>query len=435
LAAQNKFDPQEMQAICARLPAWLRGEWEVGDAAASPAFPFVCLVHGVGPLLGKVNREQGTVSSKQLSVTSDQSPVSSLQSPHQAWLAQQYEYNQQRLARFHEELHDVLALLARHGIEAMPLKGAVLSLVYYDDPACRPMSDLDLLLPPSQLEKATRLLAQLGYEQESRNWKHITLVKPDNRQVASYDSEHPDNPRQVELHGYCQEMFAGPKVDLTAGMWANSTPGTLLGQPVRLPHPDWLWLHLLLHTSGNIWGNRLRLMNLVDLVRLRPHLSFKDESGFVKDGRVVQGGNSGELRGTQRNSKLETQNSKLIFPGVEARFVYLGAAMVNKVFPEAFPTEWLEKLADGTPRRLRQWADSLDLFSASFLGRQTARPYLWKLTRFYQARPRDMAHIFRFLLTPTDETPLLHHWGRSLWLAGRLLRRGTVDEPDGPGNS
>lgn len=418
MAAQNNFNPQEMQAICAWLPAWLQDQWGEGDAAASPAFPFVCLVHGVGPLLGKV-------SSKQLS-------VSSFQSPHQAWLTQQYAYNQQRFNRFHEELHDILALLARHGLEVMPLKGAVLSVMYYDDPACRPMSDLDLLLPPSQLEKATYLLTQLGYEQESRNWKHISLVKPSNRQVVSYDSEHPDNPRQVELHGYCQEMFAGPKVDLTAGMWASSTPGTLLGQPVRLPHPDWLWLHLLLHTSGNIWGNRLRLMNLVDLGQLRPHLSFKDESGLVKEGRVVQGKNSGEFGGTQRNSG---KSLSPIFTGIEARFVYLGAAMANKVFPEAFPAEWLENLAEGTPRRLRQWADNLDLFSASFLGRQTAHPYLWKLTRFYQARPRDMAHIFRFLLTPTDGTPLLQHWRRSLWLAGRLLRRGTVDKPEGPGNT
>ena len=404
MTGRNQFDPQEMQRLCERLPDWLRGEWNPGDesAAASPAFRLVCLVHGVGPLLGRVNSEQSTVSSQQ-------SPVPNLQSslPHSPfsspWLTQQYTYNQQRLARFHEELHDILALFNRHNLKVMPLKGAILSTLYYDDPACRPMSDLDLLLPPAQLETATNLLAQLGYAPECRNWKHITLIKPDNRQVASYDSEHPDNPRQVELHGYCQEMFAGPKVDLTAGMWANSTQGTLLGQPVWLPHPNWLWLHLLLHTSGNIWGNRLRLMNLLDLVWLRPHLTFKDEIGMMKA------------------------------EGVEARFVYLGAELLHRVFPEAFPAEWHAVLAEQTSRRLREWAESLDLFTASFLGRKTARPYAWKLTRFYRARPRDIAHILRFLLTPADETPLWQHWGRSLRLTGRLLWRGTVDEADKPG--
>ena len=410
-------EQEEMQTICDRLPAWLRGEWAEGDeiAAASPAFPLVCLVHGVGPLLGKM-------SSEQWAVNSEQSPIHHSQFLSTPWLTQQYDLNRQRMARFHEELHDILALFARHGIEVMPLKGAVLSVLYYDDPACRPMSDLDLLLPPAQLETATQLLTQLGYREEGRNWKHITLVKPDNRQVASYDSEHPDNPRQVELHGYCQEMFAGPKVDLTAGMWANSTQGTILGQPAWLPHPDWLWLHLLLHTSGNIWGNRLRLINLVDLERMRPHLS---------------GWNLGELVGTGRNSgNSHHPHATLlspIFSGVEARFVYLGAALLHRVFPEAFAAEWLEIWAKETPRRLRAWAGSLDLFTASFLGRKTARPYAWKLTRFYRARPRDLAHILRFLLTPADATPILQHWGRSIRLAGRLLWRGSVDEADKPG--
>ncbi len=449
MAQQTKTNPapaDELRMLCAALPGWLQGKERTEIAAASPAFPLVCMVHGIGPLLyqvssGKlaVSSEQLAVGNRQLAVSSEQLAVSSLpisQSPSlpTTWLADQYTLNQQRMSRFHEELHDILALFARHGVDVMPLKGAILSISYYEDPALRPMSDLDLLVRPEHFTQAAVLLGQLGYEPESRNWKHIELSKPNNRQVISTEGEHPDNPRRLDLHAYCHEMFAGPRVDLTEGMWANATTGTLLGQPAWLPHPDWLWLHLLLHTSGNIWGNRLRLLNLVDLVRVgmgrntgsvsSDQLSVTSEQSAVSSEQLPVHHSPFAL-----HSPVSTHPSQITphAAHVEARFIYLGARLLQKVFPEAVPAAWLDELARQTPRRLRAWAEELDLFTASYLGRQVARPYRWKLTRFYQARPRDLAHILRFLLLPNDDTPFPQNLTRSLHLAAQLLRKGSVD--------
>ena len=425
--------------LCAALPGWLQGKKAAEIAAASPAFPLICMVHGIGPLLYQVSSEQLAVSSEQLAVSS----LSVSQSPNLSttWLADQYTLNQQRISRFHEELHDILALFARHGVDVMPLKGAILSTSYYEDPALRPMSDLDLLVRPDHLTQAAVLLGQLGYEPESRNWKHIELSKPNNRQVVNYEGEHPDNPRRLDLHAYCHEMFAGPRVDLTEGMWANATAGTLLGQPAWLPHPDWLWLHLLLHTSGNIWGNRLRLINLVDLVQVgmgrntgsvsSEQLAVSSEQLAVSSEQLAVHHSPFTFHNSQfaLHSPVSTHPSQILphTAHVEARFIYLGARLLQKVFPEAVPAAWLDELARQTPRRLRAWAEELDLFTASYLGRQVARPYSWKLTRFYQARPRDLAHILRFLLLPHDDTPFPKNLTHSLHLAAQLLRKGSVD--------
>ena len=45
----------------------------------------------------------------------------------------------------------------------MPWKGALLAATLYGDPALRPMSDLDLLVEPAQLDRVPALFASLGF--------------------------------------------------------------------------------------------------------------------------------------------------------------------------------------------------------------------------------------------------------------------------------
>jgi hypothetical protein len=61
-------------------------------------------------------------------------------------------------------LRDVLAAYDAAGIQALVLKGAVLSHLVYPEPGLRPMSDLDILVPTFDLWQAQRLLADLGFD-------------------------------------------------------------------------------------------------------------------------------------------------------------------------------------------------------------------------------------------------------------------------------
>jgi hypothetical protein len=60
-------------------------------------------------------------------------------------------------------LHNILEAYQSAGIPALVLKGAALSQLVYPEPGLRPMSDLDLLVLPSQARRAQQVLADLGF--------------------------------------------------------------------------------------------------------------------------------------------------------------------------------------------------------------------------------------------------------------------------------
>lgn len=62
------------------------------------------------------------------------------------------------------ELKRVTETLDENGILSIPLKGGYLAENVYDDIACRPMGDLDLLVQDCDKESAIRLLCSLGYK-------------------------------------------------------------------------------------------------------------------------------------------------------------------------------------------------------------------------------------------------------------------------------
>ncbi len=62
-----------------------------------------------------------------------------------------------------EDLAAVLTAFTARGISAIPIKGILLAERYYGDPALRPASDMDLLVPRADLARAAPILEYLGY--------------------------------------------------------------------------------------------------------------------------------------------------------------------------------------------------------------------------------------------------------------------------------
>jgi len=222
-------------------PAWNEFEWRAAMA--------VSVMHGISGLLASRLAWNGP--------------------PHwQAFLAEQAEQGRRREAR-------VRQLLARlHGAAGMPLLGlkgsALLALEVYA-PGERPMSDIDLLVRPADVQTADPLIRTLGYEAGITKHRHIAY-EPLAQPAAPAFGEHEDNPIKIELHQAVAEPLPLREVDITVGlMAADAGPGL---NPYSGPAA--LMRHLLLHTAGNLCSRSVRLIQLHDLAALGSRLSAAD---------------------------------------------------------------------------------------------------------------------------------------------------------------
>jgi hypothetical protein len=174
--------------------------------------------------------------------------------------------------RLADELAAILALAGRRGLPVMPLKGSLLSNLYYASPAIRPMADIDLLVRPKDERHFLTLLHSLGYAQlkpdsPAARQRHLRLLKPGNLAVVEWELPHADNPRPVEVHTQVGRMLWGDVeiADQSDGLWRDARPITLVGQLALAPTPQALFAHLALHTMDHLALQSARVIQLVDL--------------------------------------------------------------------------------------------------------------------------------------------------------------------------
>jgi hypothetical protein len=67
-----------------------------------------------------------------------------------------------------ETLH-LLEVLSSAGVEVILLKGGDIRRRVYDDPVCRPMSDVDVLIAPAERDQARTALSRKGYTMMSHD--------------------------------------------------------------------------------------------------------------------------------------------------------------------------------------------------------------------------------------------------------------------------
>jgi hypothetical protein len=92
--------------------------------------------------------------------------------------------------------------------------------------------------------------------------------------VASWDGEHPDNPRGVEVHSSVGERLRAIRYEITAAMWEGTTPVSYVGFLGLAPAPSALLQHLLIHTCHNMINRRLRLIQLYDIALVAPQVDL-----------------------------------------------------------------------------------------------------------------------------------------------------------------
>jgi hypothetical protein len=324
----------DLRWICDELARWIvhppatPPDW---PAETWSAFRQAAQVHGVAPLLW--------LSIQPSSARVPPSPGGGWEGDGRgaggegAWLLDQTTWNARRVARLQGALAEILHAFAAEDVPILPVKGSVLAATLYEDPAARPMADLDVLLPEEHFPAGERIFARLGYEKTFNGWKHNRFSRPGTRTVVDREREHPDNPWQVEVHPRCRERILGEVVDLTDRIWSTARRGTLLGAPTWIAAPEAAWLHLLIHATHHVMLNNARLIQIVDLARLTP--AVRDPGPLLAE--------------------------------VDPRATYPALALLDRYFSIDGVAGLRAALRPRLTPGFVEWADGLDLFSVCYL--------------------------------------------------------------------
>jgi hypothetical protein len=163
------------------------------------------------------------------------------------------------------ELERTLKALQQSGIPALGLKGVVLAHTVYSDPSLRPMSDIDLLVPPDRKEDALGVLRTLGYDYPESllaiNRDHILRLAPNQEFAPGLQLR--DSRVFLEVHSQleCSEpSFPMPMHEF----WSRFILVDLKGLRVGTLCPEDFLFHLCLHLSRSHRFEK-GLLPLVDL--------------------------------------------------------------------------------------------------------------------------------------------------------------------------
>jgi hypothetical protein len=137
--------------------------------------------------------------------------------------------------------HCVLPLvesLERAGIDVVVLKGLALIARFAHDPGLRPMADVDVLVPPSEIERASRVAVDLGWQPRHRLTPGFRRVK----HAAPFDHR---AGVACDVHWRVFEEPGGGTAD--DEFRAAAEPVVFQGTRLRVPTPT----DQLLHTCGH----------------------------------------------------------------------------------------------------------------------------------------------------------------------------------------
>lgn len=306
----------EHRPLAPQVAGWDDEAWETARWAIQ--------IHGIAPLLDRASAAWPDADA--------------LHPRLRAYLASQRRLSGERVALLQRELAELLAALAAASVPAIPLKGSLLTSFYYPEPGLRPMNDVDVLVRPEHEPRALAALAELGYEIIVRSWKHVQIAKPQARgPIVSYEGEHPENPRSLDLHTRLSEQFWGIRYRLDEEAWRGSASDELLGQPARIMRPAALLHHLAVHATADGIARRLRLLHLNDIAMVAASVGPAGWDEIVRGAR--------ERR--------------------EERFVYASLALTARYYP-AVPADVLAALRPGVPAELLRYLDTHTLEQLSF---------------------------------------------------------------------
>ncbi len=171
-----------------------------------------------------------------------------------------------------DQLDQVLQALRRERILPVVIKGAALAYTVYPDPACRPMSDIDLWIQPQEMAPARNALERIGYQHHIKNaggveynlryCGEIQMVPSPSKDALGVDL--------VELHS---TLFPGEWLRRTARIEEQEIRNRIVGQPkgtrtIFYLAPEDELIQVAVHAAVNHQMSSPWLRTLADIVLL-----------------------------------------------------------------------------------------------------------------------------------------------------------------------
>ena len=171
------------------------------------------------------------------------------------------------------EIKRLTTIFQAEKINSMPLKGAALMLGnYYPKPGLRSVIDLDLLIDPSQTERAFAVALANGFRLEPI---------PPSRAAQPLPHELRHLPLLRNEKGLLLELHFRAFHSLNANRdfaMQDMMPRAVLSDEILLPAPEDLGLHLIQHTVADLTSANSILRTLVDLFFIKQ----RDAAAFEK---------------------------------------------------------------------------------------------------------------------------------------------------------
>ncbi len=171
------------------------------------------------------------------------------------------------------ELIAVLKEFDQEGIPAMPFKGVVLAASVYRDLNARPAGDLDVLIRPTDLSRATAVLLNRGYELK-------TDVQADGSPAATnsyeYHFERKQDGMVMELRWRLE--LTQPRFRRNLGLdwvWPSHRTALLAGAEVPDMNPEMNLLVLCMHGSKHVWCRLIWVCDVAQLLRSHPDFDWQ----------------------------------------------------------------------------------------------------------------------------------------------------------------
>lgn len=174
-----------------------------------------------------------------------------------------------RNVQLYNELSEVLKALRNENIPVIVLKGAHLAETIYGNTALRPMCDVDILIKKTDLLKAEKKLLEMGYSSSREDDIEVACTKHHHLPPLVKQGSAP-----VEIHWTIKQLTSPFTIDLDE-LWERARPTTIAGVEVLALSPEYLLLHLCLHSTYNDFFEQ-GLRSLCDILETIRHYQAID---------------------------------------------------------------------------------------------------------------------------------------------------------------
>ncbi len=179
-----------------------------------------------------------------------------------------FRLNAVRNMLFVSELTRLLQLLGEAGIRVLPLKGVALAQSLYGDPAFRFCSDIDILVPASEVLRTRRLLIDGGYTSPFAEDFFL-----DHQFHASADcpllSQKGGVSYFLELH-WTLLQHSSKDAEAMQDLWTHARPRDFFGAHAFSLTPEWEFLYLAGHAANHRWQSLKWVADIQDLCGSAP---------------------------------------------------------------------------------------------------------------------------------------------------------------------